>query len=120
MANTPAAFPLKDLVTGYPKLAGQMELIPETAIFRRFGALNAQNLLYLQAELIYLEKQLRNCELVDNQSRHGSKSKYALDWFWLSQSAIDGDEIQWNFVLKIREKLKEYSKSKIRHVYLGC
>jgi hypothetical protein len=43
-------------VNGYPKLARHMGASPEIAIFRRFGALNAQNLLYLQAELVHLEK----------------------------------------------------------------
>ncbi|KAF2690764.1 hypothetical protein K458DRAFT_473865 [Lentithecium fluviatile CBS 122367] len=37
--------PLADRVKGYPKRAGQIELRPEVAIFRRFGALNAENLL---------------------------------------------------------------------------
>jgi hypothetical protein len=39
---------------GYTKLAIQMGQYSEMAIFRRFGALNAQNLLYLQAELVQL------------------------------------------------------------------
>jgi len=87
-----------------------MGLLPETAIFRRFGALNAQNLLYLQAELTYLEKQLRKCERADNKSPEGLKSRYALDWFWLSRSAADGDEEQWELVKKMRVTLKEYSE----------
>jgi hypothetical protein len=40
---------------GYPKLSRLMAFYPEVAIFRRFGALNAENLLYLQAELQDLE-----------------------------------------------------------------
>jgi len=50
--------PLAAKIKGYPKLAGQIELCPETAIFRRFGALNAENLLYFQAELVWLETEL--------------------------------------------------------------
>ncbi|OCK94898.1 uncharacterized protein K441DRAFT_559211 [Cenococcum geophilum 1.58] len=107
--ETSPTHPLDNLVVGYPKLAGQMGLLPETAIFRRFGALNAQNLLYLQAELTYLEKQLRECERADNKSPKGLKSRYALDWLWLSRSAADGDEEQWELVKKIRATLKEYN-----------
>jgi hypothetical protein len=102
--------PLQHLVIGYPKLAGQMEIQPETAIFRRFGALNARNLLYLQAEIMTLEKQLCEREVMDNGDEKGMKSQYALDWFWLSQSADDGDIEQLRLILKIRELLKEYSK----------
>ena len=87
-----------------------MGLLPETAIFRRFGALNAQNLLYFQAELVFLEKQLRELELSDNKDPHGMKSQYALDWYWLSQSVDDGDDKQWKLARKIRATLREYSK----------
>ena len=54
-----ADIPLAEKVRGYPKLAGQMGLRPEVAIFRRFGALNAENLLYFQAELALLERDLQ-------------------------------------------------------------
>ena len=43
---------------GYAKLASFMASDSEFAIFRRFGALNAQNLLYYQAELMDLETHL--------------------------------------------------------------
>lgn len=106
--------PLRHLVIGYPKLAGQMEIQPETAIFRRFGALNARNLLYLQAEIMTLEKQLCEREVMDNGDEKGMKSQYALDWFWLSQSADDGDIEQLRLILKIRELLKEYNQTLIQ------
>ena len=109
--NTTPAIPLQDLVTGYPKLAGQMGLIPETTIFRSFAALQAQNILYLQAELVLLEKRLRKRELIDSQDLNGLKSLYSLDWYWLSQSGDDGDEEQWKLVQQIRAKLREYSGS---------
>jgi hypothetical protein len=108
--NTTPAIPLQDLVTGYPKLAGQMGLIPETTIFRSFAALQAQNILYLQAELVLLEKMLRKRELIDSQDLNGLKSLYSLDWYWLSQSGDDGDEEQWKLVQQIRVKLREYSR----------
>jgi hypothetical protein len=45
-----------------------MGTFPETAIFRRFGALNAQNLLCLQAEPTALEQALREVEARDEGS----------------------------------------------------
>lgn len=104
-----ASVPLEELVMGYPKLAGQMEILPEIAIFRRFGALNARSLLYQQAELIHLEKLLRDIERRDNDSGVGSKPKYARCWYWLSQSLDDGDDEQWRLMKKIKRKLRKYS-----------
>jgi hypothetical protein len=57
-------------MNGYSKLASLMGAHPELAIFRRFGTLNAQNLLYLQAELIYFENKMRKCVEVDSISGH--------------------------------------------------
>lgn len=114
MTNTTPAISLQNLVTGYPKLAGQMGLIPETTIFRSFAALQAQNILYLQAELVLLEKRLRKRELIDSQDLNGLKSLYSLDWYWLSQSGGDGDEEQWKLVQQIRAKLREYNEALIQ------
>jgi hypothetical protein len=97
------------LVDGYPKLAGQMGNFPETAILRRFSNLNSQNLLYLQAEIIHLENKLRKLETVNSQAEGGKKLSYAKDWYWLNNSVNEGDGAQWNTMLEIREKLKEYS-----------
>jgi hypothetical protein len=72
---------LHDLIKGYPKLAGYMGLAPEIAMFRRFGALNARNILYLQSELVVLEARLKFVEAEDAKAV-GVKSKYARDFFW--------------------------------------
>jgi hypothetical protein len=102
--------PLEDRVIGYPKLAGQIELRQELAIFRRFGALNAKNLLYLQAELSLLELDLEKQERKDKHSLHPRKCQYALNWHDLSTSETNGDEHQLKLVHKIRETLKQYSR----------
>jgi hypothetical protein len=83
---------------------------PETAIFSRFGNLNAQNLLYLQAELIHLQTRLRGCEASNSKAQGGNKALYARDWYWLENSVAEGDGEQWQTVLEIRAKLKEYSE----------
>jgi hypothetical protein len=97
---------------GYAKLAALMGDHPEVAIFRRFGAVNAQNLLYLQAELTHLELKLRKYAKEDANSRHHKRVLYSTDWQTLSESIIvpDNDDKQWNTILTIRERLREYSK----------
>ncbi|KAF2119411.1 hypothetical protein BDV96DRAFT_567521 [Lophiotrema nucula] len=105
--------PLQDLVAGYPRLAGQMGLVPETAIFRTFPALNARNLLYQQAELVALEKKLIACENGDNKQKN--KDGYAVDWHWLKKSSeMDKDPVQLRLILDIRQKLKEYNEALIQ------
>ena len=98
---------------GYAKLASLMGAYPEVAIFRRFGALNAQNLLYLQAELASLEKDLWACAAEDNASNDPDRAVHSTDWYTLSQSVTGGSEKegsgrQWQTVLEVRKKLKEY------------
>ena len=104
--------PLENLVTGYPKLAGQMEILPEIAIFRRFGALNARRLLYLQAELIQLENDLVRVEAADKKCVRGRRDRFSRDWFWLNESLRSNDPNDYNqrqLVETINTKLKEYS-----------
>ena len=89
---------------------------PEVAILRRFGALNAQNLLYLQAELVALEQDLRAISAEDSSSNEQDRANYSRDWYALSRSqnqTTGGEDArkQWQTILLIREKLKEYSRS---------
>jgi hypothetical protein len=96
---------------GYPKIAAQMGLIPETAMFRRFGALNARNLLYLQCDLASIEERLFKLEWNDHKSSTGEKSMYAVDAYWLGSAtaARDGDTKQRDLILRMRETLNQYS-----------
>jgi hypothetical protein len=92
---------------GYAKVAQLMSTHPEFAIFRRFRALNVQNLLYMQAEITHLEAELRNKADEDIQS--GNKQDHAHDWWSLAQDQETDDAGQWETVLEIREKLEKYS-----------
>ena len=96
-----------DIPAGYPKLAKRMGLVPETAVFRRFGFLNKLNILYMQAELKYLEEKLKDVQRRDSQ-RSGEEQLYAIDFYFLKESE-DNDE-QLELVLSIREKLEKYSR----------
>jgi len=90
---------------------------PQSAIFRRFAALNTQNLLYYQAELQSLEAELRRLEIADAAAQGVGpevkmRNKFAKDWYWLDESKeLDGElGEQARLFEKIRVKLKEYSK----------
>jgi hypothetical protein len=126
--------PLDEFVMGYPRMAARMGLIPETAMFRRFGALNCRNILYLQNELCQLECDLQKlecdlqklecdlqkleCDLqklewADNESTTGMKRDYACDAYWLksASAARHGDAKQRDLVMRLRATLREYSSS---------
>lgn len=80
---------------------------PEMAVFRRFGALNVQNLLFLQAELSHhLEYELHR--LREEHSRSDDeKRQLSLRCWWDIRG--DEDSEQLDIVMEIREKLSEYS-----------
>jgi len=101
-------------IEGYEKVAQLMGVHYEFAIFRRFRALNMQNLLYLQAEIIHLEEELR--EMARRDVRHGNRQNHAHDWWSLSNGVGEEDTEQWRKVLEIREKLEKYSMSTISHL----
>jgi hypothetical protein len=103
--------PFPDIVVGYPKLAAKFEVLPEASSYRRFGALNAQNLLYYQAELTYLEEKLQRQQKKDEIDQIGHGSSYAKNWYWLKHSKADGNGAQLELVMQIRMLLKEYSES---------
>lgn len=110
---------------GYPKMGLLMGKCPEYAIFRRFGALNAENLLYLQAELKVLEAKLRIYQEADRNSEHEDRKIYSLDWETLENSGNNAttssgnEQNQWNTILAIRGKLKEYSTlPSISHLFI--
>jgi hypothetical protein len=112
--------PSRELVPGYPALAGRMAVLPQTAIFSRFAALNNRNLLYMQAELTYLEQELIYVESNDSKSEQDKRCDFAGNWQDLSQS-VQSDNVetsrQWKLVLLIRQRLKEYSMHSIGQLY---
>lgn len=94
---------------GYPKLASLMGHHTETAIFRRFSQLNMLNLLSLQAELTDLELHLRHIRQEDEISDDPLRMLHTIDFWELRQSREAGDDLQWQTLLNIRQKLQEYS-----------
>ncbi|MCJ1364618.1 hypothetical protein MMC16_003731 [Acarospora aff. strigata] len=94
---------------GYAKFAAMMGQHPEMAVFRTFRALNMKNLLYLQAELVELERDLEVIAELDEASGIPQKAEYARSWVALNRSEAEGDGYQLRKVLTIREKLKQYN-----------
>ncbi|KAL8832286.1 MAG: hypothetical protein Q9170_004943 [Blastenia crenularia] len=60
----------------YDTLVSMIANHEEAAIFRRFDALNIKNLLYMQAELVHLEAELRQIELDEKASIDPRKIPY--------------------------------------------
>lgn len=100
---------LNATVPGYPRLAKEMSNLPELMIFRKFSALNARNLLYMQNDLMRMESRLKQMEYYDSTKIEGDRDLHARDYRVLRNSALTGDGSQLNLVLEIRGKLKEYS-----------
>jgi hypothetical protein len=99
---------------GYPKIAQLMNQHGELAIFRKFGSMNMQNLLYLQAELTYLESDYQRLAMQDEAC--AERPYRSRDLWSLKQPDRDGTTKQWDKFLEIREKLKEYSETFIRFI----
>ena len=96
---------------GYSKLASLMGAHPELMIFRRFSTISAQNLLYLQAELVHLEHEFQKSVHANQVSGDvNGKALISKDWYTLAH-INGGDEEQWKIMLRIRAKLKEYGSS---------
>jgi hypothetical protein len=95
---------------GYSKLASLMgndHTSGHFLIFQKFENLSAQNLLYLQAEIIHLRSQLSDIAIRDLASEDEDRQLYTRDWWALSSS---GDDTQWQKWLELRVKLREYCK----------
>lgn len=109
-ATSPFREAWKNFPIGYPRLAERIAVKPETGIFRRFDALNARNLLYLQAELCILEKALQEQEERDKKDKKGKRSEFATDFQCLLEAPLNEGRRQLDLIEKMRKKLKQYSE----------
>lgn len=107
-------------ITGFASLADAIasDADHSTAIYKRFDRLAARNLLYMQSELCELE-QLQECydqEDKQNADRIPGLRKAAMSWKAFEEGAtLPGDDGEYfekrmKLVMKIREKMKDYSK----------
>jgi hypothetical protein len=99
--------------SGYDRLGKFMGELPDSegAIFRRFGALAAEDLLYRQAELVEIEMKLRAAQEADRDSGHEYRKHYSQAWRFLEDS-VSGhnghDPTQMRTILDLRLKLESY------------
>ena len=95
-------------VHGYPSFAQFVGKETGYAIFRRFASLNAKNLLYLQVELVQLERQLHRLE-VQNSRYNESEALQCRVSDLMSAAPGTNAHMQWQKVQEIGEKLERYS-----------
>jgi hypothetical protein len=98
---------------------------PELLMVRRFRALNARNLLYLQAELVYIETALVKCEKEDAEvtGTKDPRAHYSRDYEYLMKYGGDGKSAsgkQWTLIQQMRATLKEYSAFLPKSCVLTC
>lgn len=99
-----------NIKTGYPALADMMAH-SGLYMFKRFASLNARNLLYMQAELLLLERELNAIAEYDHLQNPDLDAKnYATSCEKLMESLDNGNAMQWNKILEVRTKLEEYSE----------
>jgi len=79
-------------MSGYEKLAGLMTKHSEVATFQRFDFLNTLNILYLQAELVNLEHDLRGSMREDIESGNNLPSEYPDDHE--SLNGVENEDIE--------------------------
>ena len=100
---------------GYSKLAdlmGDDRTEAHFLILQKFESISAQNLLYLQAEIINLKESLDTIADIDSRSTDLEKQLFTRDWEALSTSE---NSVQWEKWLEIRSKLKEYCENFVLH-----
>lgn len=97
-------------VPGWPALARVIARNPELEAFPAFSDLAIKSLLYYQAELIYLRKQLHDAEWNDYFYGGDPEANFADDLDWLFYARESGTEPrQWAIMEKIRGVLEKYS-----------
>jgi hypothetical protein len=104
---------------GYSKLA-ELMANPRTdshfLIFQKFESISAQNLLYLQAEIINLKECIDKIARIDSKAEDRDRRESAVDWEALSSAT---NSTQWEKWLELRQKLKEFCKNVSSSVFFA-
>jgi hypothetical protein len=100
----------------YHLLASLMSLQPDFAIFRRFLASNARDLLRLQGEILYLESNLESIIADDRASGDPEKADFEFCIASLKGPPHPSRErgLQWEKQVELGHKLSAYSQSPSR------
>ncbi|KAI1640571.1 hypothetical protein F4809DRAFT_637379 [Biscogniauxia mediterranea] len=105
---------------GYDRLAQYMGRHPQLGIFRRFGALAYETLLYYQAEISDIEHRLRLLQAENRSSDDENRREYMMSWDKLSESAESDDSDnpgreQFDLIMKLRHLMGKYEKALYYH-----
>ncbi|GKZ74086.1 hypothetical protein AnigIFM50267_011325 [Aspergillus niger] len=98
---------------GYDRLAALMACDPGSSIYRSFAKLNAKNLLYLQAEIAYIQNDLQYIIEKDGQSEDKVSFPFSV---WDMKTSED--PVQWEKVIEARRLLKEYNETLLQQAQL--
>ncbi|KAL9115130.1 MAG: hypothetical protein Q9227_000924 [Pyrenula ochraceoflavens] len=103
---------------GYPALAHLVGHEPGFAIFRRFGALNAKLLLYMQAELVQLEQELSDLEH-SNSTYSSTPPSLQHNVSTLMHAPPNTPAAkQWSLIQHLNSKIRDYNKLILEHEQL--
>ncbi|KAL8715786.1 MAG: hypothetical protein Q9220_000453 [cf. Caloplaca sp. 1 TL-2023] len=91
----------------------------EAALFRRFDTLNVKSLLYMQAELVHLEAELRQVEERDRVSTDPSKGQFPFSVYDLKESGAGVGKItQWSKYQELQSKIQKYNGALLQYLSL--
>jgi hypothetical protein len=110
--------PPRNFINGFPSAAAFIASDPDHSfsIYNAFHRLSSRNLLYLEAEILELQKQQDDLDFRDSR-RDPDVQQCFRSWTKLRASE-DPDQVKrMELIEKIREKLKEYRKSPESHAY---
>ncbi|KAF2689276.1 hypothetical protein K458DRAFT_400068 [Lentithecium fluviatile CBS 122367] len=109
---------IQNIQDGYPGLSRFMgpNFDQGLGIFKRFGDLNCRNLLYMQAELLCLDEELRVLTLVDHNGPDSTRATYARN-VWNMRK--DAKSLQWAKILELRWKLNAYNNALLQQAQIA-
>ena len=94
---------------GYPSFVQFIASDVDAAIYRRFGLLNARNLLYFQSELHELEEKLQYLDREDTKDLDDENAqKVAREWDYLNDPKNERAQKHMELQQKIRVTIKQY------------
>jgi hypothetical protein len=103
-----------DTLQGWPGLARLLAVNTDLQAFPTFTELNIKSLLYYQAELVILEKDLHEVEWRDQRDTTGAHNELSQRVDFLISSDDDGDNrarMQIKLIKRIRVVLDKYSNT---------
>lgn len=110
------------VVPGWPALAKLISERPALESFPSFADLNIKSLLYYQAELISLRKDLHKAEWADHRTsdeEDSSKFADALDFLLICGNSEEKPE-QWELIERIRIVLEKYNTALIQYSQISA